>query len=63
MRILAIDPGPYKSAWCLLDGKKVLTNIEENDHVLRDLRLNTLHAQRFAIECFAGSYGQAVEGG
>lgn len=59
-RILAIDPGPKASAWCLLDGRKVQTNKEDNEHLLRDLRMNTLEADLFAIECFAGSYGQSV---
>lgn len=54
MKVLAIDPGPQKSAWVILDGVNVVDfNIEDNDSI------SFRKTDHLAIEMIA-SYGMAV---
>ena len=39
MRILAIDPGPTQSGWCVFDGQPVEAGIEENSSILFNIPL------------------------
>lgn len=55
--LLAIDPGPERSAWLEYDGGPVRFGIDSNHDVLWHLRLT--QAERLAIESVA-SYGMAV---
>ena len=59
--VLAIDPGPEKSGWCIMFGEELMgSGISDNNallSVLRDERF--MAAQVLAIEMIA-SYGMAV---
>lgn len=60
MRILAIDPGPERSAWLILDdGAPADFSIDPNENVLRGLRYLFLEADTVVIEQVA-SYGMPV---
>jgi hypothetical protein len=59
-RLLAIDPGPTLSAWCVLEGRTVECGKLPNHDLLHLLRQDHFAAQVCAIEMLAGSYGQAV---
>lgn len=60
MSILAIDPGPEKSGWCMYHGEKVLqSGVYDNGTILLWLRSDTQMADTLAIEMIA-SYGMAV---
>lgn len=52
--ILAIDPGPERSAWCMLDGDTVRVGHEANDAVQQFIRWRSV-----TIEMIA-SYGMPV---
>lgn len=57
--ILAIDPGPVKSAWVMWDGEKVKQcGLDDNDGVLMAL-YGSPKSYRHVIEMIA-SYGMAV---
>lgn len=58
MSLLAIDPGPTQSGWCLYDGRAVLrSGVAENMALLA--ALSDLATGHLAIEMIA-SYGMAV---
>lgn len=58
MTILALDPGPIQTGWCLYDGKRVIDcGVAPNAEVL--IALEDIPADRLAIEMIA-SYGMAV---
>lgn len=57
MRILAIDPGPVQSGWCIYDGKPVTAGLEDNDTVIDLLDWDGM--TRLTIEQFK-CYGMAV---
>lgn len=61
MRILAIDPGPVESGWCLmLDGMILQSGVDDNQALLAMLQGWELHmGDALAIEMIA-SYGMAV---
>jgi hypothetical protein len=60
LRILAIDPGPYFSAWCVLDAGTVRADKVPNADLLDAVRATAFGATALAVEMMAGSYGQAV---
>lgn len=56
--VLAIDPGPEQSGWCLYDGQRVIdSGVAANRDVLG--RLPEMPSDSLAIEMIA-SYGMAV---
>lgn len=58
MTILALDPGPTQTGFCVYDGARVIDcGVTPNDDMLRHLQFS--QAQRLAIEMIA-SYGMAV---
>lgn len=60
MRILAIDPGPTRSAWVLLDGAEIKAHYYEHNNAVEALLKHTSdHATRVVIEMIA-SYGMPV---
>nr|WP_313470834.1 hypothetical protein [Stenotrophomonas geniculata] len=61
MRIMAIDPGPVESGWCLmLDGMILQAGVDDNQALLVMLQGWELHmGDALAIEMIA-SYGMAV---
>ncbi|HEL3212228.1 TPA: hypothetical protein UME35_000576 [Stenotrophomonas maltophilia] len=61
MRIMAVDPGPIESGWCLvLDGKILQVGVDDNQTLLAMLQGWELHmGDTLAIEMIA-SYGMAV---
>lgn len=59
-RVLAIDPGPEHSGWCLLDGGRVhQSGVTTNEMLLYYMRNQCEVADRLAIERIE-SYGMAV---
>ncbi len=56
MRLLAIDPGPVKSAWVILDEDKypVQHGLEENEAVLAQIALHALGCDALVIEMIEG---------
>lgn len=61
MRIMAVDPGPIESGWCLmLDGMILQAGVDDNQTLLAMLQGWELHmGDTLAIEMIA-SYGMAV---
>jgi hypothetical protein len=60
MIILAIDPGPEKSGWVLLNSGRVMrSEIFSNDELIQDLPRLSRVADKLAIEMVA-SYGMPV---
>lgn len=58
MKLLALDPGPEKTGWCIYDGKTVIySGVTDNDTLINTMPL--LDAERLAVEGIA-SYGMAV---
>jgi hypothetical protein len=55
--ILAIDPGPAKSAWCFYDQDTLLAGISENEALVA--QIPTYPVERMAVEMIA-SYGMPV---
>lgn len=55
--ILALDPGPIQTAWCLYDRDTLLTGIEPNEALLD--KLPKMGAERMVVEMIA-SYGMPV---
>jgi hypothetical protein len=55
--LVAIDPGPEKSAWVLFDEAPVMAGIDDNEKLVREIEfLDTTH---LAVEMVA-SYGMPV---
>ena len=60
MRVLAIDPGPTKSGWCLLEnGAPTNWGWSEND-VLTGIPFTEMHADATLVIEDIGNYGMAV---
>lgn len=60
MLILALDPGPSQTGWCLYaEGKVIGSGVEDNSQMLKHLGEYKPPAVRLAIEMIA-SYGMAV---
>lgn len=58
LKVLALDPGPKMSAWCLWDGKTIQAGYTENAALLDYLK-HYPEADHLAIEMIA-SYGMPV---
>lgn len=59
--MLAIDPGPTRSGWCILDGTHVRdSGVDDNHELLRWVQ-HGQHCDTLAIETMQASYGLVGE--